>query len=62
MPAVPHLRLVCAGDEDHTKDIDFTPTGIRARWEAGYELAQKKIHAAPWNAKLDPAIGVVLHE
>ena len=23
--------------EDHTKDIDFTPAGIRARWLAGYE-------------------------
>ena len=22
--------------EDHTKDIDFSPAGIRARWEAGY--------------------------
>ncbi len=23
-------------DEDHTKDIDFTPAGIRARRQAGY--------------------------
>ncbi len=22
--------------EDHTKDIDFSPVGIRARWDAGY--------------------------
>src|SRR5262249_52832793 len=22
--------------EDHSKDIDFSPSGIRARWEAGY--------------------------
>ena len=22
--------------EDHTKDIDFTPAGVRARWQAGY--------------------------
>ena len=25
-----------AGGEDHTKDIDFSPDGIRARWAAGY--------------------------
>ena len=23
-------------NENHTKDIDFSPTGIRLRWEAGY--------------------------
>jgi NTE family protein len=23
-------------NENHTKDIDFTSPGIRARWEAGY--------------------------
>ena len=23
-------------NEDHTKDIDFSASGIRQRWEAGY--------------------------
>lgn len=22
--------------EDHTKDIDFSPAGIKQRWDAGY--------------------------
>ena len=27
---------ILAINENHTKDIDFSPTGIRLRWEAGY--------------------------
>jgi len=29
--------------EDHTKDVDFTPTGIRKRWAAGYANACRVI-------------------
>src|SRR5436309_2164242 len=31
------VRLLAPGlaDEDHTKDIDFSPSGVRARWRAG---------------------------
>lgn len=47
--------------EDHTKDIDFTPAGIRARWSAGVEFAQKRIDAAPWTAPCDPMSGIVVH-
>ena len=47
--------------EDHTKDIDFTPEGIRTRWQAGY--ADTK---ACWSARrgtaVDPIDGVVIHE
>jgi NTE family protein len=48
--------------EDHTKDIDFTPAGIRARWQAGYADTRRMIARAPWNAPVDPIDGVVLHE
>lgn len=48
--------------EDHTKDIDFTPAGVTARWQAGRECARRQIAAAPWNAPTDPAEGVVIHE
>jgi NTE family protein len=47
--------------EDHTKDIDFSPAGIRARREAGYAQAKRAIEAAPWNEPVDPVSGVALH-
>src|SRR5262245_32651311 len=34
-------------NEDHTKDIDFSASGIRARWEAGYLNTQRAVAAAP---------------
>jgi NTE family protein len=48
--------------EDHTKDIDFTPAGIRARWQAGYEDTQRMLERAPWTAPVDPEEGVVIHD
>ena len=49
-------------NEDHTKDVDFTPAGIRKRWEAGYENARRAIELAPWRGDFDPLDGVILHE
>jgi NTE family protein len=48
-------------NEDHTKDIDFSASGIRARWEAGYVDTQRAIAAAPWEGEFDPLEGVILH-
>jgi NTE family protein len=48
-------------NEDHTKDIDFSGGGIRARWEAGYAQTQAAIAQAPWTAPADPLEGVILH-
>ena len=48
--------------EDHTKDIDFSPAGIRARWEAGYADTRRLIAMAPWEGEFDPIEGFVLHE
>jgi len=56
------LRAPRIEGEDHSKDIDFTPAGIRARWDAGREFARAKIEAAPWETGFDPVMGVVLHE
>ncbi len=47
--------------EDHTKDIDFTARGIRARWDAGYTDAQLAIAEAPWSEPTDPREGLVIH-
>jgi NTE family protein len=48
--------------EDHTKDIDFTPAGIRARWQAGYADARRMVEAAPWTIPVDPMDGVIVHD
>ena len=48
--------------EDHTKDIDFTPAGIRARWQAGYADTKRMLERAPWTEPVDPIDGVVIHD
>jgi NTE family protein len=47
--------------EDHTKDIDFTPAGVRARWQAGYADTLRMIERQPWTQPVDPMDGVVVH-
>jgi NTE family protein len=49
-------------DEDHTKDIDFSRSGIRSRWDAGYADTQRVIAEAPWEKEFDPIEGFHLHE
>lgn len=49
-------------NEDHTKDIDFTRTGIRTRWTAGYDDTRRMIAKAPWQREVDPLEGFHLHE
>jgi NTE family protein len=48
--------------ENHTKDIDFSPSGIKQRWEAGYAHTKAAIERAPWVGEFDPLSGVILHE
>jgi len=48
--------------EDQLKDIDFTPAGIRARWQAGYNETRRMVSAAPWKRPVDPTEGVIIHE
>jgi NTE family protein len=48
--------------EDHTKDIDFSPAGIRARWQAGYADTRRLIAKAPWQGEFDAIEGFILHE
>jgi NTE family protein len=49
-------------NEDHTKDIDFSRAGIRARWQAGLADAMRAVAAAPWRQQADPLDGVVVHD
>ena len=48
--------------EDHTKDIDFTADGIKARWQAGYADTRSMLERAPWSSAVDPSNGIVIHE
>jgi NTE family protein len=48
--------------EDHNKDIDFSPGGIRARWDAGYTDTNHVLAQAPWARDPDPLEGFILHE
>jgi NTE family protein len=48
--------------ETHTKDIDFSPSGIMRRWDAGYAHTLAVLERSPWEGEFDPLSGVVLHE
>jgi NTE family protein len=48
--------------EDHTKDIDFSPSGIMQRWDAGYHHTRAVLERKPWVGEFDPLSGVILHE
>jgi NTE family protein len=49
-------------NENHTKDIDFSPSGIGMRRKAGYEATMQALKQAPWQGDFDPIEGVILHE
>jgi NTE family protein len=48
--------------ETHTKDIDFSPSGIMRRWDAGYAHTRAVLQRSPWAGEFDPLSGVILHE
>ncbi len=58
---VAHLVAPRLEGEDHTKDIDFTPAGVRARRAAGYADTRSMLKRAPWRAPADPIEGIVEH-
>jgi NTE family protein len=57
------VRLLAPGldGEDHTKDIDFSAAGVRARRQAGHADTLKAIERAPWQLPVDPIEGVIVH-
>ena len=58
---VAHLVAPRIEGEDHTKDIDFTAAGVRARREAGVADARRMIEQSPWSRPADPMEGVIEH-
>jgi NTE family protein len=51
-------RLV---NENHMKEMDFSPSGIRLRWQAGYADTCRALALAPWLGEFSPLEGVILH-
>jgi len=49
-------------NESHIKDIDFSPAGIRMRWEAGFADTTAALTNQPWIGEWNPLEGVILHE
>ena len=49
-------------NENHTKDIDFSASGIMQRWDAGHAHTRAVLDRAPWVGEFDPLSGVILHE
>lgn len=47
--------------DDQLKDIDFTPAGLAARQQAGYEDAMRAIAGRPWEAPIDPIQGMTVY-
>jgi NTE family protein len=48
--------------ENHTKDMDFSPSGIRQRWQAGYSHTRQVLAQRPWEGEFEPLAGVILHD
>ncbi len=49
-------------NEDHTKDIDFSQTGITLRWQAGLADMRETLAREPWHDAHHPDEGLILHD
>ncbi|HXW47856.1 MAG TPA: patatin-like phospholipase family protein [Xanthobacteraceae bacterium] len=56
------LKAPRLDNEDHLRDIDFTSAGIQARWQAGYADTMRMVRRRPWEAPIDPMMGVAVYE
>jgi len=64
-PTVMHVVRLLApqlDNENHTKDVDFSPGSLTARWEAGYAKTMRALERALWESGFDPLDGVILHD
>jgi NTE family protein len=48
--------------ENHTKDVDFSSSSIKTRWETGYSNTMHALEQRAWENEFDPLEGVILHE
>jgi NTE family protein len=64
-PTIMHvvqLQVPALEGENHYKDIDFSPAGVRARWDAGLRHTRRALADAPWQGEFDPLEGLILHD
>jgi NTE family protein len=47
--------------ETNSREYDFSPATIEARWQAGYADTCRMISRRPWDNPIDPAVGVALY-
>jgi NTE family protein len=59
---VVRLLAPALASEDYFKDIDFSPDGIRARWQCGIDDTRRMLERAPWDDPVDPMEGIIVHE
>jgi NTE family protein len=59
---VVRLLAPALNGEDHSKDVDFSPSSIKERWQAGYVHTSETLNQAPWRGNFDPLEGFILHE
>jgi NTE family protein len=58
---VAHMLAPRLPQEDQTKDIDFSPAGVQARRQAGFDDTVRMLNRAPWEQPVDPSEGVIEH-
>jgi NTE family protein len=49
------------GGETNSREYDFAPATIRARWSAGYADTLRVIERRPWEDPIDPTVGIALY-
>jgi NTE family protein len=49
-------------NDDYLREIDFTPEGINTRWQAGYADTMRMLQRRPWEAPIDPMLGVAVYD
>lgn len=49
-------------DENHAKDIEFTPTRVGQRWAAGYRGTLRALAERPWQQPVGMEEGILLHD
>ncbi len=47
--------------ETNSREYDFSPATIAARWQAGYADTCRTIARRPWDDPVDPSVGVALY-
>jgi NTE family protein len=49
-------------NDDLLREIDFSSQGITDRWHAGYTDTVRTLKRRPWEAPIDPMVGVAVHD